>query len=99
MSADEKKLERLPVYEYPPPKARKLLRLTNVRIVSQVFFFGLFVFLFAFIFMAIAQLRHAIWDRGAMLEPEKNNTLSYVMVAFALVASLVLTLVISGVFS
>ena len=58
---------------------------------------GLFVFLFAFIFMALAQLRHAIWDRGAMFKPELNNTLSYVMIAFAVIAALVLTLIASGV--
>jgi len=46
---------------------------------------GLFVFLFAFIFMALAQLRHAIWDRGDMLKPELNNMLSNVMVLLALV--------------
>jgi succinate dehydrogenase / fumarate reductase cytochrome b subunit len=45
---------------------------------------GLFVFLFAFIFMALAQLRHAIWDKGAMLDPAKNNVLSYVMIFAAL---------------
>lgn len=42
-SGSDKKLDRLPVYEYPPPKARKLLRLTNVRIVSQIFFFVAFL--------------------------------------------------------
>ena len=60
---------------------------------------GLFVFLFAFVFMAVAQLRHAIWNRGAMFDPEKNNLLSFAMVGFALGVSLVATLLISGVFS
>lgn len=60
---------------------------------------GLFVFLFAFIFMAVAQLRHAIWNRGAMLDPKKNNLLSSAMLGFALGASAILTLGISGVFS
>jgi len=46
---------------------------------------GLFVFLFAFIFMALAQLRHAIWDKGAMMDPDKNNILSYLMIFAALV--------------
>ena len=34
---------------------------------------GLFVFLFAFTFMAIAQLRHAIWNKGKFFNPERNN--------------------------
>lgn len=46
---------------------------------------GLFVFLFAFIFMALAQLRHAIWDKGAMLNPELNNTLSWVMIVVSVI--------------
>ena len=52
---------------------------------------GLFVFLFAFIFMALAQLRHAVWDAGALLEPQLNNTLSYVMIALAVVLAVALT--------
>ena len=52
---------------------------------------GLFVFLFAFIFMAVAQLRHAIWGQGEMLEPGFNNTLSYVMIGGSLVLALALT--------
>ncbi len=59
--------------------------------------FGFFIFLFAFTFMALAQLRHAIWNRGAMLDPAKNNLLSIVMVGFAVGFSAVLTLAISGV--
>lgn len=60
---------------------------------------GLLVFLFAFIFLALAQFRHAVWDRGSFLKPELNNTLSYVMLVVAIVVALVLTLAISGVFS
>lgn len=60
---------------------------------------GLFVFLFAFVFMAVAQFRHAIWDRGDMFKPELNNMLSYVMLGFAIVVALVLTFVISGAVS
>ena len=60
---------------------------------------GLFIFLFAFIFMALAQLRHAIWNRGKLLDPAKNNALSYAMVGGALFKAFVLTLLISGVFS
>ncbi len=58
---------------------------------------GLFIFLFAFIFMALAQLRHAIWDRGLMMDPDKNNTLSYVMIALALIAASLITLIAAGV--
>jgi len=46
---------------------------------------GLFVFVFAFLFLAFAQIRHLIWDRGAMLEPGLNNTLSFVMIAAAII--------------
>ena len=60
---------------------------------------GLFIFLFGFIFMALAQLRHAIWNRGNLMDPAQNNTLSYGMVAAAVILSLILTLLISGVFS
>ena len=60
---------------------------------------GLFVFLFAFLFMAFAQLRHAIWNRGDFFDPAANNKVSVVMLAAAIVISLVLTLTASGVFS
>jgi succinate dehydrogenase / fumarate reductase cytochrome b subunit len=57
---------------------------------------GLFVFLFAFIFMALAQLRHAIWDKGAMMDPDKNNKLSYVMIAASVVLALLITFAAAG---
>ena len=57
---------------------------------------GLGVFLFAFIFLALAQLRHAIWDMGKMLEPEKNNKLSWVMIAVSVIAAIVLTIIATG---
>ena len=57
---------------------------------------GLFVFLFAFIFMALAQLRHAIWDKGAMLDPAKNNSLSYVMILVSLILAAVTTFIATG---
>lgn len=60
---------------------------------------GLFVFLFAFIFMAFAQFRHAIWNRGNMMDPAHNNTMSYGMIVAAVIVSLLFTLLISGVFS
>lgn len=52
---------------------------------------GLFVFLFAFFFMALAQLRHAVWNRGELMDPTMNNWLSYAMVAVAVVLAAVLT--------
>ncbi|GHA99801.1 succinate dehydrogenase, cytochrome b556 subunit [Algimonas arctica] len=52
---------------------------------------GLFVFLFAFIFMTLAQLRHAVWNRGAMMEPKLNNMLSYVMILIAVALAAILT--------
>lgn len=57
---------------------------------------GLFVFLFAFIFLAFAQIRHKVWNQGKMFKPELNNMLSYVMLGFAIVVALILTFVISG---
>ena len=44
---------------------------------------GLAIFVFAFIFMALAQFRHAIWDRGAMMDPDKNNMLTWGMIGLA----------------
>jgi len=56
---------------------------------------GLAIFAFAFIFMALAQLRHAIWDRGAMMDPDKNNMLSWGMIGLsALLSGLVVGLVL-----
>jgi len=57
---------------------------------------GLFVFLFAFIFMALAQLRHAIWDKGAMLDPDKNNALSYVMIGTSVILAVIITFMTAG---
>ena len=59
---------------------------------------GLFVFVFAFLFMAFAQLRHAIWNKGKMMDPAQNNTRSYAMIIAAVIVSLLFTLLISGVF-
>lgn len=60
---------------------------------------GLFVFLFAFIFLALAQLRHAIWNKGKMLVPEMNNSLSYGMLGLSVVLSLIVTFIIVGAVS
>ena len=59
---------------------------------------GLFVFVFAFVFMALAQLRHAVWDKGKMLDPDKNNRLSYMMILAAIIVAAVATLIAAGVF-
>ena len=53
---------------------------------------GMFVGLFALIFMALAQLRHLVWDQGKFLEPSANNKMSWVMVVFAFVFSAGLTI-------
>ena len=58
---------------------------------------GLFVFVFAFLFMALAQLRHAIWDKGAMLDPDKNNSLSYIMIAASVIGAILTTIFAAGV--
>lgn len=52
---------------------------------------GLFVFLFAFFFMTLAQLRHAVWNRGEMMDPKLNNIASYGMIAVALFLAALLT--------
>lgn len=52
---------------------------------------GLFVFLFAFFFMTLAQLRHAVWNRGELMDPKLNNMLSYVMIAVAVALAALLT--------
>ncbi len=52
---------------------------------------GLFVFVFAFTFMALAQLRHAVWNKGALMAPELNNKLSYAMIGLALGFAIVIT--------
>jgi len=57
---------------------------------------GLFVFLFAFIFMVFAQFRHAVWDNGAMFEPAFNNMLSKVMILGAVVIAAILTFIATG---
>jgi len=57
---------------------------------------GLFVFLFAFIFMAAAQLRHAIWNSGKFLDPEQNNSLSFIMLGLSILLSFACTALIVG---
>lgn len=71
------------------------LPLENI-IFSPLGAIGLFVFVFSFIFMALAQLRHAVWGQGAMMKPELNNVLSYAMIAIALLLAIVSTLAAIG---
>ena len=58
--------------------------------------FGFFIFTFGFIFIALAQLRHAIWDKGAMMEPDKNNILSYVMIFASIILAFAATFIATG---
>lgn len=57
---------------------------------------GFFVFVFSFIFMALAQLRHAVWSQGAMMKPELNNALSYGMIIVAFLLAILSTLAAVG---
>lgn len=52
---------------------------------------GLFVGIFAVVFMALAQLRHLVWDMGKMFDPETNNKLSWAMIASALITAALFT--------
>lgn len=52
---------------------------------------GLFIGIFALVFMALAQLRHLVWDQGKNFDPEFNNKLSWVMIALAVLAAAVFT--------
>ena len=49
--------------------------------------FGLTIFVFAFSFMALAQLRHTLWDMGKMFSPAMNNNLSWLMVFLAMMCA------------
>ena len=52
---------------------------------------GLFIGIFAVVFMALAQLRHTVWDMGKMFAPDTNNTLSWAMIASALLTAALFT--------
>ena len=58
--------------------------------------FGVFIFLFAFIFMAVAQFRHALWNTGKFFDPEQNNSASYIMLGVSLLLSFACTAAIVG---
>ena len=57
---------------------------------------GLFVFAWAFFFMAFAQVRHLIWDKGNMFDPKFNNTLSVVMICASVALAAIFTFLATG---
>ncbi len=52
---------------------------------SPVGLVGFGIFIFSFMFMALAQVRHAIWDKGFMMDPIKNNILSYLIIIISVI--------------
>ncbi len=63
---------------------------------SPLGYIGFFVGFFGFIFMALAQLRHLIWDRGHYFEPGANNMMSWLMIVAAVILSAVCTWFVMG---
>jgi len=63
---------------------------------SPLGYIGFFVGFFALFFMALAQLRHLIWDQGKYLEPKANNTMSWIMILLAVILSVVTTYCVMG---
>jgi len=63
---------------------------------SPLGYIGFFVGFFAFFFMALAQLRHFIWDQGKYLEPEANNMVSWLMIVAAIILAIVSTYFVMG---
>jgi len=63
---------------------------------SPLGYIGFFIGFFALIFMAIAQLRHLIWDRGHYLEPAANNMMSWLMILAAAILAAVSTYFVMG---
>jgi len=57
------------------------------------FFFGGF---FALIFVAIAQLRHLIWDQGKFFNPETNNLMSWLMILVSVIGAVSATYMAMG---
>ena len=50
---------------------------------------GMFVGLFSIIFVALAQLRHLVWDQGKFFDPEANNKMSWIMIIVSILAAAV----------
>ncbi len=65
-------------------------------IYSPLGWIGFFIGFFGLIFMAFAQLRHLIWDRGHYLDPDKNNTMSWIMIIVVVIMSAALTYMALG---
>ncbi len=63
---------------------------------SPLGYIGFFVGFFAFFFMALAQLRHLIWDQGKYLEPGPNNMMSWLMILAAVILGAVSTYFVMG---
>lgn len=63
---------------------------------SPLGYIGFFVGFFAVTFMAIAQLRHHIWDRGHYLEPKANNTMSWIMIIASVILAAISTYFVMG---
>ena len=63
---------------------------------SPLGYLGFFVGFFAFIFMALAQLRHLIWDQGKYFEPAANNMMSWLMIVLAFAGAAVSTWLVMG---
>lgn len=65
-------------------------------IYSPLGWIGFFIGFFALIFMSLAQLRHHIWDKGAFMEPDANNKMSWFMIIGAVILSALTTFLALG---
>ncbi len=63
---------------------------------SPLGYIGFFIGFFGLIFMALAQLRHLIWDQGKYFEPGPNNMLSWLMIVAAVVLAAIATYFVMG---
>lgn len=63
---------------------------------SPLGYIGFFIGFFGLIFMALAQLRHLIWDQGKYFEPGPNNLLSWLMIVAAVVLAAIATYFVMG---
>lgn len=63
---------------------------------SPLGYIGFFVGFFAFFFLALAQLRHLIWDQGKYLEPGPNNMMSWLMIILAIILAALTTFLAFG---
>jgi len=63
---------------------------------SPLGYIGFFVGFFAFFFMAFAQLRHLVWDQGKYFDAKANNTMSWLMIALAVILAVITTYLALG---